>query len=266
MVSRIRIGPEGGPFVEIDEDNGTLKLDAPSGNIDLQANDLLSLGDLDLSGNQLQNAVLLGAALGGALNADGQDIENIATVRSDDIENDQTVTTNSLSSTNINNADTVTTQDLVVNGTATGPFGSDLQGCRAFLSSNQSTTFIDKIQFDSVVYDEGNNFDTTSHNFTCPQTGLYIANLQVAYDAGGDNEDRSIRIGSATNAIPSNKGAFTKEGSADEFNRLNATTMNKYTQGDTIAAFGGNNVANDSLSSGGGGGDTFLEVAFLGSL
>jgi len=123
MVSRIRIGPEGGPFVEIDEDNGTLKLDAPSGDIDLQANDLLSLGDLDLTGNQLQNAVLLGATLGGALNADGQDIENIATVRSDDIENDQTVTTNSLSSTNINNADTVTTQDLVVNGTATGPFG-----------------------------------------------------------------------------------------------------------------------------------------------
>jgi len=48
MVSRIRIGPEGGPFVEIDEDNGTLKFDAPSGDIDLQANDLLSLGDLDI--------------------------------------------------------------------------------------------------------------------------------------------------------------------------------------------------------------------------
>jgi hypothetical protein len=112
MVSRIRIGPEGGPFVEIDEDNGTLKLDAPSGDIDLQANDLLSLGDLDLTGNQLQNAVLLGATLGGALNADGQDIENIATVRSDDIENDQTVTTDSLSSTNINNADTINTQNI----------------------------------------------------------------------------------------------------------------------------------------------------------
>jgi hypothetical protein len=112
MVSRIRIGPEGGPFVTIDEDSGTLKFDAPSGDIDLQANDLLSLGDLDLSGNQLQNAVLLGATLGGALNADGQDIENIATVRSDDIENDQTVTTDSLSSTNINNADTVTTDTL----------------------------------------------------------------------------------------------------------------------------------------------------------
>jgi len=138
MVSRIRIGPEGGPFVEIDEDNGTLKLDAPSGDIDLQANDLLSLGDLDLTGNQLQNAVLLGATLGGALNADGQDIENIATVRSDDIENDQTVTTNSLSSTNINNADTVTTQDLVVNGTATGPFG----GGAPVLESGDSITVV----------------------------------------------------------------------------------------------------------------------------
>jgi len=83
MVSRIRIGPEGGPFVEIDEDNGTLKFDAPS-------------NDVDLTGNDLKNAVLLGATLGGALDADGQDI---------------------------NNADTVTTENLVVNNTATGPFG-----------------------------------------------------------------------------------------------------------------------------------------------
>jgi len=36
---------------------------------------------------------------------------------------DGSVTTDTLDSTTVNNADTVTTQDLVVNGTATGPFG-----------------------------------------------------------------------------------------------------------------------------------------------
>jgi len=46
MVSRIRIGPQGGPFVTIDEDNGTLELDAPSGDIDLQSNDFLNIGAL----------------------------------------------------------------------------------------------------------------------------------------------------------------------------------------------------------------------------
>jgi hypothetical protein len=46
MVSRIRIGPEGGPFVEIDEDNGTLDLNAPSGDIDIQSNDFLNIGAL----------------------------------------------------------------------------------------------------------------------------------------------------------------------------------------------------------------------------
>jgi len=42
MVSRIRIGPEGGPFVEIDEDNGTLDLNAPSGDVDLQSNNIIN--------------------------------------------------------------------------------------------------------------------------------------------------------------------------------------------------------------------------------
>jgi hypothetical protein len=42
MVSRLRIGPDGGPFVLIDEDNGTLDIDAPSGSLDFQSNQFLN--------------------------------------------------------------------------------------------------------------------------------------------------------------------------------------------------------------------------------
>ncbi len=52
MVSRIRIGPEGGPKVIIDEDNGTLDLDAPSGDIDIQSNDFLNIGALSAASVQ----------------------------------------------------------------------------------------------------------------------------------------------------------------------------------------------------------------------
>jgi uncharacterized protein YjbI with pentapeptide repeats len=79
MVSRIRIGPEGGPFVEIDEDNGTLDLDAPSGDVDLQSNTIINalFGDIDLAGSQLQNAALFGASLANALDANTQNINNV---------------------------------------------------------------------------------------------------------------------------------------------------------------------------------------------
>jgi len=144
MVSRIRIGPEGGPFVEIDEDNGTLKLESPSGDIDLQSNKLINAlsGNLDLTNSELQNAVLLGATLGGALNADGQDINNVGSLGAN-----QVGTAGSpvdVESQDIDNADTVTTQDLVVNGTATGPFGGfDISSGYVDETSNRSlnTTF-----------------------------------------------------------------------------------------------------------------------------
>jgi len=79
MVSRIRIGQEGGPFVEIDEDNGTLDLDAPSGDVDLQSNTIINalFGDIDLAGSQLQNAALFGASLANALDANTQNINNV---------------------------------------------------------------------------------------------------------------------------------------------------------------------------------------------
>ncbi|WLW38171.1 hypothetical protein [Halorubrum tailed virus BLv36] len=59
MVSRIRIGPEGGPYVIVDENNGVLDITTPNDEIDFGNNELVN------------------AALGGVLDAKGNDITNV---------------------------------------------------------------------------------------------------------------------------------------------------------------------------------------------
>jgi len=171
-----------------------------------------------------------------------------------------------LESEDINNADTITTQDIVVNGTATGPFGSDLQGCRVFLTTDQSIpsqTDV-KVEFDDKVYDSGNNFDTTNHAFTCPQTGVYFANTQLKYVSGGADE-RHATIGNSSSAFGSGSGINVKVETAN-LGSVEASTMNLYNQGETISAYARNQNSNDVLSSGNANFNSFFEVVFLGSL
>jgi len=267
MVSRIRIGPEGGPFVKIDEDNGTLKLESPSGDIDLQSNKLINalFGNLDLTNSELQNAVLLGATLGGALNADGQDINNVGSLGANQVGTSGAPV--DVESEDINNADTVTTQDLVVNGTATG-VAKDLQGCRVFLSANQNivSNTGTKIQFDSITYDSGSNFDTSTHDFTCPETGLYLANLQVSFIGGGSQNGREVIIGDSNTQFTQGEGSGNEDRNTFPDRRAGTTTVNKYTQGDTISGYAKNSNSSDILQSTDTNLRTIFEVAFLGSL
>jgi len=143
------------------------------------------------------------------------------------------------------------------------------QGCRVFLSSNQSIsqgTTRQKIQFDSESYDSGNNFDTTNHSWTCPTDGLYAVKLQANFKGGGSDQDRRLSIGTATNSSPSDQGAAFIADSSDTFDIVSASTVNKYSSGDTIATYVANRSQSDSLASGDRNGATHLEVAFLGGL
>ncbi len=110
MVNRLRLGPEGGPFVTIDEDAGELKIDAP-GDVDLRANTIINalFGDTDFAGSELQNAALFGASLANTLDANGQDIDNANQVNATDV-----------NATSIDATGITTTLDLVVNGSVTG--------------------------------------------------------------------------------------------------------------------------------------------------
>jgi len=142
------------------------------------------------------------------------------------------------------------------------------QGCRVFLSSDQSISAGGsvKIQFDSESYDSDNNFDTSTHDWTCPKDGLYMVNLQVNFDGGGNDQDRRAVIGTATDGFPINEGAFIQQDSSDANDRLSVSTINKYSSGDTIAGYAENNDSNNTLGSGSANFRTFLEVAFLGGL
>jgi len=146
--------------------------------------------------------------------------------------------------------------------------GADRQGCRVHLSSDQSVAAGNraKIQFDSEVYDSGNNYSTSSSEWTCPVDGLYAVNLQVEFVGGGNGEPRESVIGTGTNSAPDNEGAFNTKQSSDEGDRLAVSTINEYAQGDTIAGYGRNFNSNDILGGGPGNFGTFLEVAFLGGL
>jgi len=160
-------------------------------------------------------------------------------------------------------ADTVDANQLT--GVSTG---ADRQGCRVFLSSDQSIAQGNKakIRFDSKVYDSGNNFSTSSHAWTCPRDGLYMVNLQVNFNAGGNGQDRELFIGTATTLFPSNEGAINRQVSSDLEDRLSVSTVNRYSSGDAIAAYARNFSSNDTLESGNSNGVTHLEVAFLGGL
>jgi len=164
-------------------------------------------------------------------------------------------------------ASDIEVDDLVVNGTATG-VAQGLQGCRVFLSSDQTVVSrSEKIQFDSEVYDSGNNFDTSTHNFTCPRTGIYIAQLQVFFRGGGSDQRREIAIGdeSLIGGTTSNEGAHTELRNSDQFDKFGTSTVNQYSQGDKIAGYAGNFAVSDVVQSGTQAIDTFMEVVFLGS-
>jgi len=164
-------------------------------------------------------------------------------------------------------ASDIEVDDLVVNGTATG-VAQDLQGCRVFLSAEQSISAgtPTQIEFDDVVYDSASNYDTTNHTFTCPETGLYFANLNVTFKGGGNDEIRRATIGNASTDRPSNEGSFVDIRNSDPFDVVQPITINKYAQGDTIAGYAENLQANDILDAGNQGTATFMEIGFLGSL
>ena len=89
MVSRIDIGPDGGPYVEIDEDAGDLVIRVPSNTVDFDSNDLLNA--------VLQNATMDGGSLDGvslasALDANNQDLNSVGTASVTALEaNDATI-------------------------------------------------------------------------------------------------------------------------------------------------------------------------------
>jgi len=82
--------------------------------------DALKLGVAGVAGASLMSGTAsAGSSQVGTIGSAG----NLVDIESEDITNADTITTQTLDSTTVNNSGTVTTQDIVVNGNAIGPFG-----------------------------------------------------------------------------------------------------------------------------------------------
>jgi len=91
-------------------------------------------------------------------------------------------------------------------------------------------------------------------------------NLQITFVGGGNDQNRQVLIGTATNPFPNNEGAINRQNSSDSADPLSVSTINKFASGDTIAGYAANFDSADSVQSGSGNTNSFLEVAFLGGL
>jgi hypothetical protein len=141
---------------------------------------------------------------------------------------------------------------------------TDLQSCRVTLTSPQkpNTTVQDKIKFDNKIHDSDANFSISTHNWTCPEDGIYIARLQVdcsLTDSGKLQTEISI---SDPPDSTQNEGVFNRSfRSFDSENtvRKSIATINEYSKKDIIAFYADNKSGGEFRASTG-------EVVFLGTL
>jgi hypothetical protein len=138
---------------------------------------------------------------------------------------------------------------------------------RVFLSTTQSIPAASrvKVEFDSEAYDIGNNFDAGTHNYTCPQDGVYLAAVQITYNIGGSSDERRAVVGNATDDNPSNEGSFISNTPSDRSTRLQAVSFTDYSAGDTIAFYAENRDSSDALNDGTLTSQTHAQVVYLGN-
>jgi hypothetical protein len=73
---------------------------------------------------------------------------------------------------------------------------STFNGCRAYLSGNQSiakNTMV-VIAFDSETFDEGSQFDVANYKFTATSAGFYLINCTVLYQSPESGKSYQLRI------------------------------------------------------------------------
>jgi len=159
-------------------------------------------------------ALVGGAAMSGTASAGTNQVGTIGSqaspvdLESEDINNADTVTTDTLDSTTVDNSGTVTTQDIVVNGTATGPFGGggvvlesgDTVTVENITAESTDQTFITLYNGNAKdvlggVLSAGNSAGDFLYTFSDGSTirkngsgtNYSAANLNIAADTQGDN-------------------------------------------------------------------------------
>ena len=165
MVSRIDLGPDGGPYVEIDEDAGDLVIRVPNDTVDFDSNDLLNA--------VLQNATMDGGSLDGvslasALDANNQDLNSVGTAS--------------------------------VTALEAGTISVDSSAARYHLNDDidlQDDTITD-VGYDVEVIDNIGEFDSESGSWTPNEDGVYLLIHSVNFTASSPEGEITAIMGGDT--------------------------------------------------------------------
>jgi len=152
-------------------------------------------------------ALIGGAAMSGTASAGtnqkgtiGASPNDLVDIESEDINNADTITTDSLTATNNDSTGTVTTDDLVVNGTATGPFGPVLEAgdtitVGTISGSNASQSMV-TLYNDTAKDVLGGTISSDSH---CDFTYTFSDNTTLAKQGGDAYDFGNLSGGRDTN-------------------------------------------------------------------
>jgi len=180
-------------------------------------------------------ALVGGAAMSGSASAGTQQAGTIGTANDPvDVESED-----------INNADTLTTQDLVVNGTATGTFGGGFT--KVGIGNNQtiSKNTITKIAYTSIIVDEL-GYDAANAQLSVPSDGTYMVIFSFRPSGAGTNGDsifQRVKVNGQTIFQMSQRRQ-------DDFVPITpVSAMLKLQAGDTIELFVRNEDNSDELTT-----------------
>ena len=81
--------------------------------------------------------------------------------------------------------------------------GYNWTGVYARMTTSQSipTDTLTKVQINIKVYDDGNNFDTTTFRYTAPEPGLYLISARLTYQAPVADKSYTVEIEKNGNQI-----------------------------------------------------------------
>ena len=136
----------------------------------------------------------------------------------------------------------------VLNMDSTGAMTKPLQpACLAFVGTQMNNLIVGNttIEFDSEVYDQNSDFDTSSYRFTAPITGRYLINFSLYglnLDAGANYIEPFI--------FTSNRSYYT--GTFDPDNGDGYDLNYKNFQGSVVADMDANDIVTVIVTQGGG--------------
>lgn len=125
-----------------------------------------------------------------------------------------------------------------------------------YQNGNQSisSNVLADVEFDTEAFDIGDDFNTTTYTWTCPEDGYYFLYVQVYFSVGAAADDLLVQIynGSSTSFLTTRLSA----GSTDQHS-VNGSRLMYVTAGQEMLVRVRNGNNNDTVNAG-------IELSYFG--